>query len=54
MDLENRKHYFNTYYIDEMTINDVSVFDHYAILVGEDGHKIVYHSIYNDFIDEDF
>ncbi|KAM3145769.1 hypothetical protein pb186bvf_002064 [Paramecium bursaria] len=54
VDLENRKHYFNTYYIDEMTINDVSVFDHYAILVGEDGHKIVYHSIYNDFIDEDF
>lgn len=29
-----------------MTINDVKVFEYYTILIGDDGHKIVYHSIY--------
>lgn len=30
-----------------MTINDINVYDNYAILIGDDGHKIIYHSIYS-------
>lgn len=52
VDILTGNYYFNTYHIDELTINNVAVFQHYAILIGEDGHKIVYHSIYNEFIDE--
>lgn len=35
-----------------MSITNVNVFEHYAVLVGEDGHKIVYHSIYNKFLNQ--
>lgn len=35
-----------------MTINDVNVFEHYAVLIGDDGHKIIFHSIYEGFLDE--
>lgn len=35
-----------------MTINDVNVFEYYAVLIGDDGHKIVQHSIYSGFLDE--
>lgn len=34
-----------------MVINGVNVFDKYGVLIGEDGHKIIYHSIYNGFLD---
>ena len=30
-----------------MLLFDVVVFDTYALLIGDDAHKIIYHSIYN-------
>lgn len=53
MDLRTYQYYFNNFYIDELTVNSVAVFEHYAVLIGEDAHKIVYHSIYNEFVNED-
>ena len=41
VDFKNNDYFFNNYYIDEMTINDVNVFEYYAVLIGDDGHKIV-------------
>ncbi|TNV75014.1 hypothetical protein FGO68_gene2284 [Halteria grandinella] len=52
INFELQQYYFNSLYLDEMSINSVNVFEHYAVLVGEDGHKIVYHSIYNKFINQ--
>ncbi|CAD8152462.1 unnamed protein product [Paramecium octaurelia] len=52
VDFQNADYFFNNYYIDEMTINDVNVFEYYAVLIGDDGHKIVQHSIYSGFLDE--
>lgn len=45
-------YYFNRYYEDEMQLNDVIIFPQYAILVGYDAHKLIYHSIYTGFIDK--
>ncbi|CAD8186166.1 unnamed protein product [Paramecium octaurelia] len=45
-------YYINNYFFDEMTINDVNVFQYYAVLIGDDGHKIIYHSIYQGFLNE--
>jgi hypothetical protein len=47
VNIHQRDYFYNTFYIDEMTINDVNVFKYYAVLIGDDGHKIVYHSIYS-------
>ncbi|CAD8126091.1 unnamed protein product [Paramecium sonneborni] len=52
VDFVNGDYFFNNYYIDEMTINDVNVFQYYAVLIGDDGHKIVQHSIYSGFLNE--
>lgn len=52
IDYEIKSYYYNNLYIDEMIINDVNVFEHYAVLIGDDGHKIIYHSIYNQFINQ--
>ncbi|CAD8183034.1 unnamed protein product [Paramecium octaurelia] len=45
-------YYINNYFFDEMTINDVNVFQYYAVLIGDDGHKIIYHSIYQGFLNQ--
>ncbi|CAK82973.1 unnamed protein product (macronuclear) [Paramecium tetraurelia] len=45
-------YYINNYFFDEMTINDVNVFQYYAVLIGDDGHKIIYHSVYQGFLNE--
>ncbi|CAD8153468.1 unnamed protein product [Paramecium octaurelia] len=50
VDFQTKSYYYNNLYIDEMIINNVNVFEHYAVLIGDDGHKIIYHSIYNKFI----
>lgn len=34
------------FYVDEMAIFDVKIFEHFAVLIGYDAHKVVYHSIY--------
>jgi hypothetical protein len=37
----------NRYYLNEMVIHDVQMFKDFAILVGFDAHKIIYHSIFS-------
>jgi len=34
-----------------MHLFDVAMFDHYAVLIGYDAHKLIYHSIYKGFVD---
>jgi len=47
VDFKNNEYYFNRFYRNEMLLFDVVVFDTYALLIGDDAHKIIYHSIYN-------
>jgi hypothetical protein len=35
-----------------MQIYDVAIFETYAILIGYDAHKVVYHSVYHGFQQE--
>ncbi|CAD8092573.1 unnamed protein product [Paramecium sonneborni] len=48
----SQEYYINNYFYDQMTINDVNVFQYYAVLIGDDGHQIIYHSIYQGFLNE--
>lgn len=46
------EYYFNKIYSRDMEIFDVYVSEHYAVLIGSETHKIIYHSIYNKFLTE--
>lgn len=50
MNFTSKGYFFNRYYLDEMQLYDVEVFEDYAILIGYDAHKVVFHSVYNGFI----
>ncbi|CAD8076971.1 unnamed protein product [Paramecium primaurelia] len=49
---QDTQYYINNHYFEDMIINDVSVLEQYAILIGNNKHKIVYHSIYSGFIEQ--
>ena len=34
-----------------MVLYDIQMFDFYAVLVGYDAHKLIFHSLYHGFID---
>lgn len=41
------EYYFNRVYIEDMAIKNIEVRPNYAIIIGEDEHFIIEHSIYN-------
>ncbi|CAD8095119.1 unnamed protein product [Paramecium primaurelia] len=45
-------YYFNKIYSKDMDIYDVWVGEHFAILIGAEIHRVIYHSIYNKFIEQ--
>ncbi|CAK63565.1 unnamed protein product (macronuclear) [Paramecium tetraurelia] len=51
VNLQAKQYYINNHYFDDMIINEVSVLNYYAILIGQNDHKIVQHSIYSGFIE---
>lgn len=46
IDFERKTYYFNRIFDDQMQLFDVVMFDHYAVLIGYDAHKLIYHSIF--------
>ncbi|CAD8170936.1 unnamed protein product [Paramecium octaurelia] len=54
VNIQTKQYYINNHYFDDMIINEVSVLDYYAILIGQNEHKIVQHSIYSGFIKQQF
>ena len=39
-------YYFNRFYMDDMAIFDVYMWDNFAVLVGDDAHRVIFHSVY--------
>jgi hypothetical protein len=39
-------------YKEDMQLFDVEVQEHWAVLIGYDAHRIVYHSVYKGFISQ--
>lgn len=50
VDFEQQVYYFNRLYQEDMEIFDVKVQKHWAVLIGKDIHKVVYHSVYKSFV----
>ena len=50
LNFNNNQYYFNRFYMDDMAIYDVKMYETFAVLIGYDAHKIVYHSIYNGIV----
>jgi hypothetical protein len=49
VNVSSKQFYFNRYYMDEMQIYDVAIYETYAILIGYDAHRVVYHSVFHGF-----
>jgi hypothetical protein len=47
----DQSYYVNRVFADELQFYDVKMYPEYAILIGNDAHKLIYHSIYSAFID---
>lgn len=47
--VDEDNYYFNKIYSKDMEIYDVWVGEHVAILIGEENHRVIYHSVYNKF-----
>lgn len=52
IDFQSGSYYFNKRYQQDMQIFDIDVHEHWAILIGYDAHRVVYHSVYNKFIQD--
>ncbi|CAD8070580.1 unnamed protein product [Paramecium sonneborni] len=50
--LDNNDYYFNRIYSKDMDIFDVYMGEHYAILIGQEIHRVIYHSIYNKYLNK--
>ena len=57
IDLSTGDYYLNKYnnilhprlYTQDMQLMDIEVHDYWAILIGLDAHRVVYHSVYKGF-----
>ncbi|CAD8187306.1 unnamed protein product [Paramecium octaurelia] len=49
---EDDSYYFNKIYSKDMDIYDVWVGEHFAILIGAEIHRVIYHSVYNKFVEQ--
>lgn len=47
MFLNGEDYYLNKIYSRDMEIFDVYVGEYYALFIGDEVHRIIYHSIYN-------
>lgn len=52
VDLVKVEYYVNRVFVDDFTFNDIEIMDNYAIIIGEDIHMVIRHSIFNGFIQE--
>jgi len=52
VDLVKVEYYVNRVFVDDFTFNDIEIMDNYAIIIGEDVHMVIRHSIFNGFIQE--
>lgn len=50
VDFEAENYYINQVYSKDMDIYDVYVGKFYAILIGSDIHRVIYHSTYHKFL----
>ncbi|CAD8200861.1 unnamed protein product [Paramecium pentaurelia] len=50
--LQDNDYYFNRIYSKDMDIFDVYMGEHYAILIGQEIHRVIYHSIYNKYLNK--
>lgn len=46
VNLEDNTYYFNRFYMDDMAIFDVYMWSNFAVLVGDDAHRVIFHSVY--------
>ncbi len=54
MDLNNKTHYFNRVYVEDVNFKQIYIQDQLAIFFGTDSHIALKHSIYNCKILEGF
>ncbi len=47
VDITKKEYYFNRVYIEDTTFTEIEMTPTYAILISEDEHIIIEHSIYN-------
>ena len=50
MNFTDQTSFNNMIYIDSVEYFDLRVYEKYALLIGNDVHQIVYHSVYRGFI----
>jgi hypothetical protein len=50
VDLKNLDYFFNRVYIEDIPFTDIEMTSKYAILIGNDEHIFIEHSIYNKFV----
>ena len=43
-------YYVNRVFLDDFVYNDISISKDYAIIIGEDTHLVLRHSIFNGFV----
>ncbi|CAD8055443.1 unnamed protein product [Paramecium sonneborni] len=46
----SKEYYINRIYVDDFSFRDIQIDDDYAIIIGEDVHLVVRHSIFNGFM----
>ena len=47
------EYFFNRVYIEDIYFRDIQMTDKHAILIGEDEHLFIEHSIFNQFVSQD-
>lgn len=50
VNLSTDDYYINRVYVDDFSFKDIEINEHYAIVIGEDVHMVIRHSIFNGFL----
>lgn len=48
--LPSKEYYVNRIFVDDFSFRDIEIDDDYAIIIGEDVHLVIRHSIFNGFM----
>lgn len=54
LDFENVTYYVNRFFLDDFSFVDIEMTPKYAIIIGEDLHMVIRHSVFNGFIKENY
>ena len=47
---DTKEYYVNRIYVDDFSFRDIEIDEDYAIIIGEDVHLVLRHSIFNGFM----